>query len=54
MLMERIETLRARHADLESQLAEEIHRPHPDDIRITELKREKLKLKDEIVRLDLH
>ncbi|MEM7441829.1 MAG: YdcH family protein [Pseudomonadota bacterium] len=52
--MDRIETLRARHADLESQIAEEFHRPHPDDIRISELKREKLKLKDEITRLDVN
>lgn len=54
MPMERVETLRARHADLDSQIAEEVHRPHPDDIRITELKREKLKLKDEITRLTVN
>ena len=54
MLMERIETLRARHADLDSQIDEETHRPHPDDIRVAELKREKLKLKDEITRLSVN
>ena len=54
MSMERIEALRARHADLDTQIAEEIHRPLPDDIRITELKREKLKLKDEMSRLAIN
>ena len=54
MSMERIESLRARHADLDSQITEEGHRPHPDDIRLSELKREKLKLKDEITRLTVN
>lgn len=48
---ERIESLRTKHHDLDSQLMQEIQRPLPDAAVITKLKREKLRLKDEIVRL---
>lgn len=54
MTMEdRVETLRARHARLEHEIDDEIHRPLPDTIHITELKRQKLKIKEEITRLSL-
>jgi hypothetical protein len=49
---ERLESLRARHAGLEAEIAEENKRPHPDDAHIHALKKEKLKLKDEIARLE--
>ena len=45
---ERIESLRERHATLDSEISEETQRPHPDEIRIHELKREKLRIKDQI------
>jgi hypothetical protein len=45
---DRIESLRSQHALLDDAIREENHRPHPDDARIHELKREKLRLKDEI------
>jgi hypothetical protein len=45
---DRIESLRSQHALLDDAIREENHRPHPDDNRIHELKREKLRLKDEI------
>ena len=45
---ERIETLRERHATLDAAITEENQRPHPDEVRINELKREKLRLKDQI------
>ena len=45
---ERVETLKAKHAALEAALQEEHNRPHPDDVAIAELKRQKLKLKDTI------
>ena len=52
MTMEdRVETLRARHARLEHEIDDEIHRPLPDTIHITELKRQKLRIKEEIARL---
>ena len=44
----KIESLRAQHAALEAQLDKESSRPHPDDCSISELKREKLRIKDEI------
>ncbi len=50
--IERLESLKARHAGLEAQIAEEIKRPHPDDTTIHALKKEKLKIKDEIARLE--
>ena len=36
-------------ARLEALIDEEEHRPHPDDIRLHELKKEKLRVKDELV-----
>jgi hypothetical protein len=55
MTMEdRVETLKARHARLEFEIDEEIHRPLPDQIHVTELKRLKLRLKEEIGRLAPH
>ncbi len=44
------EQLTARHARLEATLNEERRRPLPDSSRLTRLKREKLKLKEEISR----
>jgi hypothetical protein len=50
---ERVETLRARHARLEHEIDEETHRPLPDQVHVTELKRQKLRIKEEISRLSL-
>lgn len=44
----RLDSLRARHASLEQQIDDECHRPHPDDFKLSELKREKLRIKDRI------
>ncbi len=49
---EHIEALRAKHVTLKQEIDEENQRPYPDDIRITELKRRKLRIKDEIVSLE--
>lgn len=52
MTMEdRVETLKARHARLEHEIDDEIHRPLPDTMHITELKRQKLRIKEQIARL---
>ena len=48
---ERIESLKSKHASLEATIQSETGRPRPDDTMIHELKREKLRIKDEIVRL---
>lgn len=48
---EHVESLRAKHAELEHQLEEEEHRPHPDDMIVADLKRQKLRIKDQIAAL---
>ena len=45
---ERLDTLNDQHAILERAIETENLRPHPNDIRLSELKREKLRIKDEI------
>lgn len=46
-----VEALQRRHADLEHKLAEIVATPSADGSTITQLKREKLRVKDEIFRL---
>lgn len=48
---ERTTALRAKHADLESAIEEENHRPRPDNDAISAMKREKLRIKDELAGL---
>lgn len=48
---DRVTTLQAKHAGLESAIEEEFHRPRPDDDAISVMKREKLKIKDELAGL---
>jgi hypothetical protein len=52
--VDRVETLKAKHAALEAALQDENNRPHPNDAAIAELKRQKLKLKDTIKGLTQH
>ena len=40
--------LKNRHAELEKTIADEISRPHPDQNIISALKKEKLRIKDEL------
>jgi hypothetical protein len=47
-----VESLRSKHAHLERQIDDEMHRPLPDQSILSRLKREKLRLKDEMARLD--
>jgi hypothetical protein len=42
------EELASKHAALSALIDEEEHRPAPDMIRVHELKKEKLRLKDEL------
>jgi hypothetical protein len=44
----RIRELGARHQNLERAISDEIKRPASDSIRLHELKRQKLKLKEEM------
>jgi hypothetical protein len=43
-----VEELTSQHAALSAQIDEEEHRPLPDMIKLHELKKEKLRLKDEL------
>jgi len=40
--------LKNRHAELEKTIEDEISRPHPDQNIIASLKKEKLRIKDEL------
>jgi hypothetical protein len=44
--------LREKHATLKQQIDDEFHRPEPDSIRISDLKKQKLRIKDEIAKLE--
>jgi hypothetical protein len=46
-----IAELRDRHTALEREIESELHHPASDDLHIAELKKHKLKLKEEIERL---
>ena len=43
--------LSEKHRSLERKIKEELSRPGADDVQITQLKLQKLKLKDEIAKL---
>jgi hypothetical protein len=51
-LHDRIEALREKHALLERAIDEEIHRPLPNQETVHDLKRQKLRIKDEIFQLE--
>ncbi len=53
-LQDRIESLKARHADLESAIEAESRRPSPNTAQIVTLKRQKLRIKDEIAVMSCH
>jgi hypothetical protein len=50
-LQTHLSQLAAKHDALERELHDAIHSPSTNDLRIAELKRKKLQLKDEIQRL---
>jgi hypothetical protein len=50
-LESRLESLKIRHASLESRIADEDQRPRPDSDTLLRLKLEKLRLKEEMERL---
>jgi hypothetical protein len=43
--------LQTKHAGLERRISEEMTRPSPDAILLTDLKRRKLKIKEELAQL---
>ena len=50
----RVTALSSKHIYLDHAISQENQRPFPDYVRITQLKREKLRIKDEIVRIATH
>ncbi|MFC7333349.1 YdcH family protein [Rhodocista pekingensis] len=50
-MVERVESLKVKHRTLETLLRHETQRPLPDPAIVTRLKREKLRIKDEIARI---
>lgn len=53
-LQTRLDSLRERHAALETRITDEDRRPRPDTDALNRLKIEKLRLKEEIERLREH
>ena len=49
---EHVDALRVKHTSLKQAIEEENGRPHPDELRLGQLKREKLKIKDKIFALE--
>ncbi len=47
-----IGALRAKHADLEAKLEDELRRPVPDEVAMSEIKRLKLRIKDQISQME--
>jgi hypothetical protein len=53
-LLEHVGSLRVKKSQIEDLIEQEQHRPLPDQSILTRLKREKLKIKEQINRLDMH
>jgi hypothetical protein len=53
-LYDRIDALKEKHASLDRAIDEETHRPLPNQETIYDLKRQKLRIKDEIYQLERH
>ena len=51
-VIEHVDALRSKHAEIDRMIQEEEHRPHPDEGALAELKRQKLRIKDEIAVLN--
>ena len=47
-----VDELKQIHADLDNRLSAETQRPNPDQVIITQIKREKLKVKDALASLE--
>lgn len=47
-----VDTLKSKHHALEEAIEHENNRPHPDDLEIASLKKQKLRIKDELAALE--
>lgn len=53
-VMDRVESLKAKHSQLESTIHAETSHPNPDEAQLHDLKKQKLRIKDEIANLTSH
>lgn len=53
-LQDRIESLKVKHANIETELESVESRPHPDDVALAALKKQKLAIKDELEIINTH
>jgi len=53
-LQNRIESLKVKHASIESALESKTSQPNPDEIELAELKKQKLAIKDELAKITTH
>ncbi len=51
-LRERLELLKAEHRDLDDAISALAQRPMPDMIQLARLKKKKLQLRDDIIRIE--
>ena len=51
---ERIESLKTKHAELDSELHTEENKLQPDPLTVAAIKKRKLQLKDEMARIEAH
>ncbi len=51
-LEERVESLKVKHQALESAIEDENSRPYPDDLHLVTLKKQKLRIKDQLATLN--
>ncbi|MFC3052714.1 YdcH family protein [Kordiimonas pumila] len=49
-----VESLNQKHAEIETSIEKEEVRPYPDAMRLMQLKREKLRLKEQLRRISRH
>ncbi len=49
MYLSRLKSLQEKHQQLEHMLSIEEQRPHPDEIRLRQLKKQKLQIRDEML-----
>ena len=51
-LDDRAHSLKSKHALLEHEISQEVGRPSPDEMHLHDLKRRKLRIKDELARME--
>ena len=51
-VLERVLSLRGKHAALDAELADELQRPMPNQTLCSRLKRQKLRIKDQLLKLE--